>query len=55
MKKIFPQTGILWYDERRNRKEAFARMELLFDLLRSVVYGVIEGITEWLKEIQLLK
>ncbi len=23
-------------------------MELLFDLLRSVVYGVIEGITEWL-------
>ena len=23
-------------------------MELLFDLLRSVVYGIIEGITEWL-------
>ena len=23
-------------------------MELLLDLLRSVVYGVIEGITEWL-------
>ena len=23
-------------------------MDLLFDLLRSVVYGVIEGITEWL-------
>ena len=23
-------------------------MELLFDLLRSVVYGVIEGVTEWL-------
>ena len=29
-------------------KEAFFRMELLFDLLRSVAYGVIEGITEWL-------
>lgn len=29
-------------------KEAFFRMELLFDLLRSVVYGIIEGITEWL-------
>ena len=23
-------------------------MELFLDLLRSVVYGVIEGITEWL-------
>ena len=23
-------------------------MELVFDLLRSVIYGVIEGITEWL-------
>lgn len=29
-------------------KEVFFRMELLFDLLRSVVYGIIEGITEWL-------
>ena len=23
-------------------------MDLFFDLLRSVIYGVIEGITEWL-------
>ena len=23
-------------------------MELLFDLIRSAIYGVIEGITEWL-------
>ena len=23
-------------------------MELFFDMLRSIVYGVIEGITEWL-------
>ena len=23
-------------------------MELVFDLLRSVIYGVIEGVTEWL-------
>ena len=29
------------------RKEV-SRMDLFFDLLRSVIYGVIEGITEWL-------
>ncbi len=23
-------------------------MELFFDMLRSIVYGVIEGVTEWL-------
>ena len=25
-------------------------MDLFFDLMRSVIYGVIEGITEWLPD-----
>ena len=38
---------LLWYDKGTTRRRVFPR-ELVFDLLRSVIYGVIEGITEWL-------